>query len=85
MFDFGDLFLLEVSFKSFINFIIICGAVLFVLRFISKIRKFVVRLVIKNFVVSFFSTISFMSYVVSSLNQSFLKRSSVSYKVVDLG
>nr|YP_003208153.1 NADH dehydrogenase subunit 5 [Loripes lacteus]ABJ55678.1 NADH dehydrogenase subunit 5 [Loripes lacteus] len=85
MFDFGDLFLLEVSFKSFMNFIILCGAVLFVLRFVSKMSKFIVSLVTKNFVVSFFSTMSFMSYVVSGLNHSFLKSSSVSYKVVDLG
>nr|YP_010688221.1 NADH dehydrogenase subunit 5 [Pillucina pisidium (Dunker, 1860)]WBR65415.1 NADH dehydrogenase subunit 5 [Pillucina pisidium (Dunker, 1860)] len=85
MFEFSSLFLLEIYYKNFINFIIFIGLIAVFCCVLLKAEMFYVVFGLKDFVISFFSTMSFMAYLVPITNFLFMKGSGDSYKVVDLG
>lgn len=85
MFEFGELFLLEVGFKGFMTFVFFCGAVVVSLWALVAMVKLCYSGVLKKFFLSFFSSMLFVKHSVSIFNVSFLKTSQLAYKVVDLG
>ena len=79
------MFLLEFGLKNFVNLVIVRGVFLVFLWMLLKIKIYHKKLIINNFIISFVSSIFFMSNRISFLRYSFLRGRLGVYKVIDLG